>query len=808
MYDAPRSKWLLLAGCGWAFCAHASAFTPELNSVTPAGGTRGTELTLELNGNRLENPEQLLLYKPGVEVLGLEAKAPNQVIARLRIALEAPLGEHAFRLRTKGGLTYLRTFSVSPFSSLSEAEPNSEFDKAQRVEPNTTVEGVITSEDVDYYVCRMKKGERLSVEAEAMRLGRAMFDSSLAILDEKKFELKVSDDTALLRTDPCGAVIIPEDGEYRIAIREAAYEGSEQSRYRLHIGTFPRSLAVFPPAAVPGSTTTFTFLGDPAGPWTQEVAIPADAGEQYAIFPQQNGISAPSPHMVGISTLASVNETEPNNKREEATALPPLPCAGNGILDKPDESDWFRFEAKKDDALVLKTVARSLRSPVDTVLTLFDNEGKRINSNDDQGGPDSLLNWTSPADGTYFLRVQDQLKRSGPDFVYRVEITRKEASVAGAMPAVDVNDPQKQRALPLPRGNRFAAVVNLTRENISADLQVTAAALPQGVILHAPVVPKAATSIPIVLEAAADAPIAGGLFPFSIRTTAEPVIQGPLRESFGLIYVNNQGSYHTWDDNRLSVAVTEEAPFDLDFTSPATPLVPKGTLPVNVHVNRKPGYDEAISVKLAWTPPGLGTPNAVTIEKGKSEGVIELNANPDTGAATWPLVLVAEANTPQGPLQTASPVREVKVEAARLDLKFELAATEQGKSIPMLATVEVAQPFEGMASAELLGLPHGVTCPKVEFKADQTQITFPLNVSADAAVGKHGSVFAKVLVPHPGGMIVHQAGQGATLRIDKPSGPPAQTAAAAPQPTPQGDTPAPAKPLSRLEQLRQQRATP
>ena len=57
------------------------------------------------------------------------------------------------------------------------------------------MQGVADREDDDYYQVQCKKGQRLSVEVEAMRLGRVMFDPYVAILDENRFELAVNDDS-------------------------------------------------------------------------------------------------------------------------------------------------------------------------------------------------------------------------------------------------------------------------------------------------------------------------------------------------------------------------------------------------------------------------------------------------------------------------------------------------------------------------------------------------------------------------------------------------------------------------------------
>ena len=53
------------------------------------------------------------------------------------------------------------------------------------------------NEDVDYFEFNAK-GQRISVEVEAIRLSGPLFDPYVAILDENRFELATSDDSELL----------------------------------------------------------------------------------------------------------------------------------------------------------------------------------------------------------------------------------------------------------------------------------------------------------------------------------------------------------------------------------------------------------------------------------------------------------------------------------------------------------------------------------------------------------------------------------------------------------------------------------
>ena len=50
----------------------ALAFSPELKYVQPRGGKIGSEIEVRFLGNRLFEPEEVLLYKGGITVTTLE----------------------------------------------------------------------------------------------------------------------------------------------------------------------------------------------------------------------------------------------------------------------------------------------------------------------------------------------------------------------------------------------------------------------------------------------------------------------------------------------------------------------------------------------------------------------------------------------------------------------------------------------------------------------------------------------------------------------------------------------------------------
>src|SRR5262249_24328659 len=68
------------------------------------------------------------------------------------------------RVLSKGGLSNPRTFVVGNLAEVNEAEPNNDVPQAQKIELNTTVNGVISAPtDVDYVRFAAKKGVNVVV---------------------------------------------------------------------------------------------------------------------------------------------------------------------------------------------------------------------------------------------------------------------------------------------------------------------------------------------------------------------------------------------------------------------------------------------------------------------------------------------------------------------------------------------------------------------------------------------------------------------------------------------------------------------
>jgi len=810
-----RTKSLLFSLCALCLCGELSflnAASPSLGSIQPRGAQRGTEAVVTFNGGRLADAQEILIYYPGITVKKLEVVNDAAVKATLAIAADCRLGEHAFRVRTAGGISDLRTFWVGAMPVIDEKEPNSEFDKPQPIAMNTTVHGVVDSEDQDYFVVEAKKGQRISVEVEGMRLGTTVFDPFVAILDAKRFELVTNDDSPLIGQDSGCSVIAPADGKYIVLVRESAFGGNGACQYRAHIGHFPRPTAVVPAGGKPNEELEVTFLGDPAGPIKQKLKVPADAADPYwrlhCVTP--DGIN-PTGFKFRIVDAPNVFET-PGNISAPAVTAPPVaaPLAFNGVVSKPDEMDYFKFTAKKGQVFDLHCYARRIGSPLDPVLYFGQADGNTITGNDDAIGPDSYFRITIPADGVYHVRVHDHLKKGGPDYFYRIELAPVQPAVSTTLPKVDGNNPanQDRQWIAVPKGGRAAALLVANRAEFGGPLTMSLGQLPAGLTATGDVMDPGLNVVPFVFEAKADAAVAGLLTTIN-ATPTDPNMKPKVTTSFDAAFALGQPGQTVYSRHvveKAAVSITEAAPYSIEVIEPKVPIVQNGSYNLRIVAKRNPGFKGAITVFPLWTPPGMGIASAATIAPEATEATLAMNAAPGAGARKWKTAVTAVSDAGKGPVWVSSQLFTLEIAPPPLTLTMERPAVEQGQQTQLFCKVVVAAPFEGKAKVTILGLPAKVTTPVLEVTKDTKEIAFPIATDKTSPAGKHGGIFAQVVIDR-GGELITLATGGTELRIDVPLPPkvapmPVATPTAAPTPPPMPNPAVPMKRLTRLEQLR------
>lgn len=800
------------------------AGSPRLIRITPPGGTRGSEVSVEFIGRYLDEARDVLFYEPGISLVSMEKVetmiAPNgrsvpadpgtRVRVKLKIAADCTLGAHGLRLRTAEGLTEYHRFFVGPFPSIDEDETtlnrNDKRESAKSIPVNSTVFGRIgEAADVDLFKVTLKKGQRLSADLESFRLGvdRGIPDLHLSFLDSTGKKLAAADDSALFVQDPILSILVPNDGEYYVEVRHGMYNGTGE-QYRLHIGTFSRPTGVYPAGGQVGQSLTLQILGDPRGPWNQTIQLPSTAGD-FPFIAEDNGIPSPSPNRIRVSAFPNILEAEPNDASGafNSAAVATLPVAFNGIIQSPGDVDCFVFRAKKGETFRFHCLANALGSPLDPLIWIrplnarsnapiarsTDSRANQLGLAPSNGlnreTHDPVLEFTIPADGEYILGVEDERGEGSPDAVYRVEVAPEVNGIYTyiAPEAENQNAPQLRQSIVIAPGNRWTSQIAVfaTNRPFNGELELVGVNLPKGVTISAPKLSPGMTRVPVVFEAAADVKPQAVL----IDLVAKPVkgeanfVSGFRQTIMMNAYGNNDYYLHV-PVTKMALAITEASDFSIDVEEPKTALVQNGEMLVKFKVNRRGNFNGPVTVQMDWRPIGINTGTPVTVPAGVVEGSYLLGAARNASAGKYQLALTAVSGSggrlrrnSDGTDRTyvASQPFQLTVAEPHVEAKIGRTSIERGKTATVVCKLNHLQPFEGKAEATLTRLPRGVELvePIREITSRDKEITFTLRATSEALVGNYQGVAMDLTVIENGQKVRQLSGYG-LLRIDAERG--------------------------------------
>jgi hypothetical protein len=154
-----------------------------------------------------------------------------------------------------------------------------------------------------------------------------------------------------------------------------------------------------------------------------EVVIPKDLAEPELTFEVETPEGTTKPHKIPVeSKLPVVSQKEPNDGFTTAQKVP-VPVLIDGLIDRAGDVDVYAIEGKAGQKLVMEVFAQRYGSLLDSMLTLYDQNGQQVAFGDYV--PDSLdarLQVTLPRDGTYYLTVIDAHDRGGATYPYRLAI--------------------------------------------------------------------------------------------------------------------------------------------------------------------------------------------------------------------------------------------------------------------------------------------------------------------------------------------------------------------------------------------------
>jgi len=365
-------------------------------------------------------------------------RQPNPQIAeeltiRVQVAPDAAVGERELRLLTEAGMSNPLYFYVGQYPETSEREPNDVVpEPTVQVKLPMVINGQIFPGDVDRFEFQAKKGTKLVARCDARGLIPYLadgvpgwFQAVLHLYDDHGKEVAFADSLGFLH-DPCLYYEVPKDGKYVIEVHDSIFRGREDFTYRITIGEIPFVTGLFPLGGRAGEPCDVQVKG-----WNlpvQSIRMNPEFSRGRSLLPvviEKNNIVSNRVGFV-VDSLREMAETEPNDDPDAAQEVG-VPVVINGRIDRVGDVDFFKFTGL--GTVVAEVYARRLYSPLDSVVSLTDSQGKVLAYNDDyedKAWPlithhaDSRLLTTTK--GAHFISIGDAQGRGGPDYAYRLYI--------------------------------------------------------------------------------------------------------------------------------------------------------------------------------------------------------------------------------------------------------------------------------------------------------------------------------------------------------------------------------------------------
>lgn len=793
------------------------------------------------NGFDLDEPTSLLFSHPGIKgefVHPHDPPEPKKDAPKTKKKSAAPSGPHQFtvtvakdvppgtydvRVVGKWGVSNPRAFVVGELPEVHEKEPNNDVPEAQRVEIGTTVNGVIGSgTDVDYTVFAGKKGQRVVIACQA---------SSLDSRAKPMIEVFAADGRKLAQNrnhkdgDAVVDLTLPTDGDYYVRLFEFTYQsGSPDHTYRLTIASAPWIDAVFPPAIEPGKPGQVTLYGRnlpggkpapgfaidgrPLETLTVTVTPPTDpqAAQRLTVHDRidpgmglldgfeyrlkgPGGLSNPVPIFFSRDKVV-VQQKRGGTKPDAAEAIP-APCEVAGMFHRKGERDWYSFEAKKGDALVIELHGERIGSAADFYFSVHDPANKNAMLGGEQDDDNDSLHpfgfytrtadpapyrFTAPADGKYLVAVgaRESGFLFGPRTIYRLRVSAAKPDFR--VVAMPYSRYFQTGSAARQDGSEAYDVFVHRIDGFNGSVTVTAEGLPAGVTARPVTVGPGARWGVLVLHAGASAAAYSG--PIKLGAKAELAGKSVAREvrpasiTWGVQPGQNVPVLGRLDQSLVLAVRPEKGFFKLAAeTDKATVKVngkdEKRTGPLTV----KQGDKLTLPVKVAWVDPDkqavavAAEPMAVspqaspiTVQPGtqptkdKPEGVVTIDVKSSAAPGKYTVSLRGDAQVPFVRDPVAKQKANVPASAFADPIEITVLPTSVAKvtagqlpnnTLKMGATgelsIKVERQYDFVGELKVKFVPPmgvaGVTAAEVTIPAGKDEAKLTFTASADAKPG-------------------------------------------------------------------------
>ena len=406
---------------------------PDVTSLFPAGGCRGTSIASTIQGKLGDGVCHFWCSRRGIRVTFPEKPGPIQI----DIAADAEPGVCWLRFFNAEGASGLRPFVVGTCDEINEVEPNDEFAIAQ---PLPRLPVVVNGQhgkngDADSFALSLKRGQVLVASLMAHSVLGSPQDAVLQILGPEGFVWEQNEDDQGF--DPQLAFVAPADGLY--TLRTWAFPAAPDSSirlfgnpacvYRLTVTSDAFVDHLSPAAVQAGLRQSVHLRGWNVPEAGIDIEPPVSALQCRFEWPV-SGWNHRLPVMALVEPHSTSVEVEPNEAARPQVIS--IPISITGQIAQARDVDAYQFTGKKGQQIRFEVIAREMGSPLDPVLRLSDSSGKVLKEADDDGkqSADPDFEFTVPADGDYRIAVTDRFLHHGDRYWYVLAMTESRPDFA------------------------------------------------------------------------------------------------------------------------------------------------------------------------------------------------------------------------------------------------------------------------------------------------------------------------------------------------------------------------------------------
>ncbi len=294
------------------------------------------------------------------------------------------------------------------------------------------INGRIIDGEIDQYKFIAKQNEKIAIKVVARELmpfiGDGVpgwFQAVIGIKDARNNKEVAFVDDFQNNPDPTMIFKVPRDGEYIIYIRDAIYRGREDFVYRMKIGKFAVVNNIYPRGGFKYNEKQFIRVN---GTYLPKKILNIDNTKLKLGINNINYDGGTLKYHV--SKYNGVDARNSNLVMKNAYKVK-FPTVINGRVTSKNNIHYYKFNGKKNQNICLEVFAKRLDSPLDSVVRLYNSNGKIIASNDDfkranigliTHHSDSFLNYKLPKNDIYYFDISDASRSGGNEYSYRLEL--------------------------------------------------------------------------------------------------------------------------------------------------------------------------------------------------------------------------------------------------------------------------------------------------------------------------------------------------------------------------------------------------